>query len=431
MLWLAFWTPQGMVIPITTSLLTVVWGLGMVAMAGIPLNLLTSIVPSLLIAIGFTEDVHMISEYHERLARGLPKLEAIRDMLHETALPLLVTTLTTVVGFATLIFTDITMLIQFGVASCLGLTANFVVTFLLAPLMLRLWPVPRRLRRSAFAEDSADGPAGAEEGFFPRLMERLGHFNVRHRVAIMVVAGLCTAGSLVGWWSLRVDTDFVSLLPRDSIVRQRIADLHQALGGALNFYVVVDTGRDDGIKDPNVLRKIAGLQDFLEKTGKVDKSVSVADYVRKVHREMNGGDPAFEVIPDSADQVAQYLLLLEAREFAKFVDFNASGANVVVRHNLTGSRAISSLRTEIEQYVKTNFPSTLLARPTGETILINNAVDYLAINELTSLSQAFVVIALIHAALFWSLKAGLLSMIPNVIPVLTVFGLMGLVGIPL
>ena len=423
-LWFGFWTPQAMLIPTTTSILTVVWALGLMAMAGIPLNLLTSSVPPLLIAIGFTEDVYLISEYHERLQRGLLKVEAIRDMLQEAALPLLITALTTVLGFATLLFTDITMLIQFGVASCLGLTANFVVTILLAPLMLRLLPVPRHLRRSLFAQSVGDG-------FFPRLMDRLGHFDLRYRGHIAVIAGLMGVASLIGWWSLRVDTDFVSLFPRDSLVRQRLADFDRALGGGLNFSIVVDTGREDGVKDPNVLRRIAGLQDFLEKTGKVAKSVSVADYLRKMNREMNGGDPAFEVVPDSADLVAQYLLLLEGREFEKFIDFNASGANVIVRHNLTGSRAISGLRTEIEGHIKKEFPPHIAARPTGEAILINNAVDYLAINALTSLSQTFVVIALIHSALFWSLKAGLLSMVPNALPVLTVFGLMGLVGIPL
>jgi hypothetical protein len=163
----------------------------------------------------------------------------------------------------------------------------------------------------------------------------------------------------------------------------------------------------------------------------VAKTVSIADYIRKMHREMHGGDPAFEVVPDSADEVAQYLLLLEGRELLKFVDFNASGANIVVRHNLTGSWAISSLRKDIEGYIARELPPPLVARATGEAILTNNAVDFLAVNELTSLSSTFVVIGLIHAVLFMSLRAGFLSMIPNVIPVIATYGLMGLVGIPL
>lgn len=426
-LFVAFRTPQGMVIPVVTALVSIVWGLGAMALAGIPMNLLTAIIPSLLLAIGFTEDVHMIAEYHHRLERGLPKLDAIRDMLAESALPLLITTATTVVGFGSMIFTNVTMLIQFGQASAMALVGNFVATMLVLPLMLRWWSVPRRLRASAFEADAA---AGAGD-LIPRLMDRLGRFNLRHRRAIVLAAVLVCIVSVSGWLGLRVDTDFVTLLPKDSAVRQRIEDVNRSLGGAVNFYVVVDTGRPDGVKDPAVLRKIAELQDHLAGTGKVAKTVSAADYVRKMHREMNGGDPAFEVVPDSADTVAQYMLLLEGQDFAKFVDFEAAGANVVVRHNLTGSYAISGLRREIEEYVAREFPKTLIARPTGESILTNNAVDYLAVNELTSLSSTFLIIGLIHAALFMSLKAGLLSMIPNLVPVLAVYGLMGLVGIPL
>src|SRR5207249_7213971 len=114
-------------------------------------------------------------------------------------------------------------------------------------------------------------------------------------------------------------------------------DLHTSLAGGLAFYVVVDTGREDGVKDPAVLKTFARLQDFLAETGQIDKSVSLADYVRRMHREMHGSDPAFEVVPDGADLIAQYLLMLEGPELAKFVDFNASAANVVVRHNLSGS----------------------------------------------------------------------------------------------
>jgi len=423
-LFLAFRTPQGMVVPTATALLSIVWTLGAMAYIGVPMNLLTSVVPSLLIAIGFTEDIHMLVAYHASLEHGRPKLDAIREMLAESALPLTITSATTVVGFGTLIFTDVTMLVQFGVASSLGLTANFLVTMLVVPQMLRYWPVPRHIRRSAFAD-------GAREGPLLRFLDGLGRFNLKHRRAILVTAGLVAAGSLVGWLGLRVDTDFLTLLPKDSIVRQRVADFGRALGGALNFYVVVDTGRPDGVKDPQVLRKIAGLQDFLAGTGKVSKTVSVTDYIRKMHREMNGGDPAFEVIPDNADLIAQYMLLLEGRDFAKFVDFDASGANIVVRHNRTGSNAISALRHEIEDYIHREFPPTLVARPTGEAILTNNAMDFLAVNELQSLVSTFVVIALIHAALFMSFTVGFLSMIPNVIPVLSVYGLMGLVGIPL
>jgi hypothetical protein len=423
-LWLAFRTLQGVVIPLVTAVVSIIWGLGAMALVGIPLTILTGTIPSLLLAIGFAEDVHMISEYHHRLEQGADKATALWTMIDQAGLPLLVTTATTVLGFGSLVFTDITMLVQFGWASSMALVANFLVTFAILPLLLRVWRVPRRLRPAAFRADSS-------EGTLPRVLGRLAEFNLRHRATIFAVWGLLVAGSLVGWATLRVNTDLVSFFPERSVIRTRIDELHRSLAGGLAFYIVVDTGRDNGVKEPALLARMADLQTFLATTGLVDTSVSLADYVRRMHREMNGGDPALEVVPDSPDLVAQYLLTLEDPELAKFVDFTAAAANIVVRHNLSGSGDLSALLGRIDTWTAQHFPPTVRVRPTGEAILFNNASDFMAINEVTSFSLTFVVIAIIHALLFTSLKAGVLSMIPNLAPILCVYGVMGLLGIPL
>ncbi len=421
---LAFRMLQGVVVPLVTGLVSIVWGLGLMAIFGLPVNVITAIIPSLLIAIGFTEDVHMISEYHHLLESGHDKPTALRRMLEQSALPILITTFTTVVGFGSLVVTDITMLIQFGWAASMGLTANFFVTVTVLPILLKWWSVPRRIRVASFADES-------DRGGIPQAMEWLALMNLKYRRPILVAAAVLTGASLVGWYNLRVNTDFISYFPESSFIRQRTADLHRAMAGAVNFFIVVDTGQEDGIKDPALLRKIAALQEFLAGTGQVDKTVSVTDYLRKMHREMNGGDPAFEVIPDSREQVAQYLLTLDAKELAKYIDFKAAAANIVVRHNITSSWELSALLARVETHVKATFPAGVSVRPSGETILINNAADFMAINELTSFSSTFVIIGLIHALLFFSLRAGLLSLIPNVVPILFNFGLMGILGIPL
>ena len=423
-LFLALRTLQGVVIPIVTGLLSVVWALGAMALLGIPINVITAIIPSLLITIGFAEDVHMLTEYHHLLEAGRDKVAAVREMVTQTSLPVLVTTFTTVLGFGSLITTDITMLIQFGYASALGLTANYVVTVVALPILLLAWRVPGRRRRSPTPEPPGHDPV---QGW----IERLAAFNLRYRTPILVVAGLATAGSLVGWFTLRVNTDFVSYFPENSVIRQRTEDLHRSMAGAFNFFVVVDTHRENGLVEPAVLERIAGLQRFLEGTGEVDQTLSIADYLRKIHREMNAGDEAFDVVPATADEVSQYLLVLDAKETAKYLDFNGSAANIVVRHNITSSSQLSRLLKRLDAYVADHFPEEVKVRYTGEGILISNAADYMAINEITSFSSTFVIIGVVHALLFMSLRASILSLIPNLIPVLMNFGLMGLLGIPL
>jgi predicted RND superfamily exporter protein len=421
---LSFRMLQGVVVPITTAVVSIVWSLGLMALFDLPLTILTGILPSLLLVIGFTEDVHMISAYHAGLAQGEDKLTALRGMLKESALPILITTGTTVVGFGSLVTTDITMLIQFGWAASLGLTANFLVTMALLPPLLRFWRTPRRFRQARLADESTHGA-------IPRLMQRLGEFNLRYRVPILVVAGLLTLASLVGWYHLRVNTDLISFFPERSPLRTRIDDLHRSLAGGLGFYIVLDTGRADGAKDPAFLTLVAGLQDHLAATGMIDGSVSVADYLRTMNREMHAGDRAFETIPATSDEVAQYLIMLEGPELAKFLDFNASAANIVVRHNLAGSGDLSALLRRIDAWVAAHVPSHISVKPTGEAILFNNASDFMAINELTSFTWTFLIIGVIHALLFMSVKAGALSLVPNVVPILFNYGLMGLLGIPL
>jgi hypothetical protein len=123
--------------------------------------------------------------------------------------------------------------------------------------------------------------------------------------------------------------------------------------------------------------------------------------------------------------------MLEGPELAKFLDFDASAANIVVRHNVTGSGDLSALLRRIDAWTAAHVPSHISVRPTGEAILFNNASDFMAINELTSFTWTFLIIGVIHALLFMSIKAGALSLVPNVVPILFNYGLMGLLGIPL
>lgn len=422
-LFLGFRTPQGTVPPLVTGLVSIVWGLGLMAIFGVPINIITAAVPSLVLVIGFAEAVHLISAYHRQLAHGRDRQHALEEAIDEAALPITVTTATTVVAFATLILTDITMLIQFGYGATLALSANFVATLLGIPLILRLWPTPTRLRGSAFDADPDDGARN------PRI-ERAGDFILRHRLPISAGFALLAAASVVGWTTLRVDTDFISYFPEDAPIRQRMRDAQASLSGASAFYVVVESDRENGIADPAMLRQIASLQTFLESQPGIDKTISIADYVSVLHAELSGGANDGRIIPDSPDLVAQHLLLMDRAQIARFLDLPASTANILVRHNLTGSWELSRALDEIEAYAGAHVRGATV-RPTGLSVLTSRAADYMAVNELTSFLYTLLIIGAIHSALFMSVKAGFLSLVPNVIPVVYSFGLMGLLDVPL
>jgi hypothetical protein len=420
---LQFRVLQGLVIPLTTGIVSLVWTLGLMAVLGLPLNILTVMVPPVLIVIGSTEDVHLLTEYHRLLRAGEGKLAAIQGTLRRGVWPVVVTTGTTAVGFGSVATSTIPAQIHFGYASALGLTANFVVTMIVLPLLLLAFPVPRHLR--------AARRVSASKEVLPPIIDWLGRFNLRHRIAIAAISALLLLASLAGWLSIRVNTDQIDFYPEGAPLRQRAEDFHRSLTGFSEFHVVVDSGRDGGISDPTLLRAIVGLQDFLHGIGEVDRTVGVTDYLRTMHREMNGGDPAFDTIPETREQVAQYLLLMEGPELARYIDFNASAASLVVRHHITGTWQLSELLKRLDAYVAGHFPAGASVRFTGRTVLLRNAADALAINELVSLTTTFAVIGAIHSLFFMSIRIGLLSLIPNAVPVLLIYCVMGLLGIPL
>lgn len=424
-LFLAFRTLQGCAIPAATGLVSIIWVLGQMVLIGYPVNVITAIIPALMVAIGFTEDAHMISEYHHELEHGVEKMEAVRKTAVTTALPILITTFTTVIGFGSLVTSDITMLIQFGVASALGLTSNWIISSVLVPVILLYWPVPKVARAEHVAEE------GRVATGLTLFMRKVGHWDFRWRWPILTVTAVLVVLSVGGWYNLLVNTDFISFFKEDTFIRKRVKDVHESLAGLINFYIVVETGKDDGAKEPDTLRRVAALQDFLKGLGKIDNTISVTNYLRMMHREMNKEDPKFDAVPETPELVAQYLLTLDGQDIAKYVDYNYSTINVLVRHNITSSWELSQLLDQITSYVQKNFPKHLRVQYTGEGILINNAADYMAANQITGFGTTFLIIGLIHAAMFMSFKAGFISLLPNVVPIVFNFGLMGLLGIPL
>jgi predicted RND superfamily exporter protein len=250
-------------------------------------------------------------------------------------------------------------------------------------------------------------------------------------VPIAIGAGLITLGAVAACRWVRVDSDLVSYFREGSIIRTRMEDLHESLSGILTFYLVVETDDPDRVKSPEVLRQIDALQAFVASRASVDNTVSVADYVKTMHREMNGGETSFWAIPDDRDLIAQYLLMLDGQDLAKYVDYDYSTANVLIRHDRSSSWDLRALLREIDEWVAAHMPRSVRVRYTGESILINNAADSMAWNLVTGLGYTVGVVAVVNGLLFLSVKAGFLSLIPNVLPVAWALGVMGLLGIPL
>jgi predicted RND superfamily exporter protein len=409
-------------LPLLTGGLSIFATLGFMTLMGYQINVITAIVPALLIAIGCTEDIHMITEYFEGLRSGKNKKEAIMYMATKCALPITLTTATTVFGFSSLAFNKITILKQFGIVATFGLSINFLITIIVIPSFLQFMNVP-----GIFQKKKRNPLKRHIDSFIDWFIK----LPTQHKTLITVGTLFCIGLALAGCLRLKVNTDFISYFKEGSYIRQRVASIHKDLSGALNFNIIVEAGEEDKIKDPDVLRQIAGLQQYMDGLKVMDKSISIADYIKVMNREMHGGEKEMQKIPDSKNLVAQYLLLMSDDDIKSYVDSNYSTANIAVRHNITSSAELTAVLDKIKEYVNKNFSKDIAVRFTGEGVLINNAADYMASGQVTSLGSSLLTIFAVMAILFMSFKAGIISMIPNIIPIILNFGIMGWFGVPL
>jgi hydrophobe/amphiphile efflux-3 (HAE3) family protein len=412
---LAFRSLPGLLVPVSTTLLALVWTLGLVAAVGGSLNLVTAVVPPLILVVGFAYAIHLVSEYHDELRSDPEAREPVYAALTKVALPVALTGLTTAAGFLSLTVSPIGAIREFGIIATLGVVLAVATSLVSAPAVLALLPRPRL----------AAATTGAAT--FGRAMEALGRFDVRFRWPILLAAGIVAAFSIWGATRIRVSTEF---FPPDGVLRENIDAVNEHLEGANTIYVVLETEYRDAFREPVNLREVEQLQAWLDAQPEIGGSTSLVDYLKLINRGFHDDEPAHFVIPDSRRLITQLLFFAANDELRSFVDSRYQTANIVLRSKLTDSAGTARLVRRMEARLA-ELPRHLHWRVTGNGVIVSHTIDDIARGQVLSLSVAFLIIFAILAVLFTSARVGFLALIPNALPVLAYFGVLGLTGVTL
>ncbi|MDO8597116.1 MAG: MMPL family transporter, partial [Sulfuricaulis sp.] len=272
----------GAVEPMLSAGLSILWTFGFMGACGFPLTILTAIVPSLVIVIGRAEDTHLISEYMHGIAATRDRQKAIHYMARKIGLPIFINSATTALGFFSNAITDIALIQQFSYVTGFAMLANLVSTVLVVPLSLSL--VGPRQPVQSHAEE------GKVSVLTAWLAEKIIVLTDRHATTIIVFmsAVIVVFGALAT--TVRVNNDPLSYFRRDAPIVRDSATVHRDLSGMQIFYIALTADRPDAFRDPAYLKKVEAVQRYLDKSGQLDKSVSLADHVAWVNREMHDGD---------------------------------------------------------------------------------------------------------------------------------------------
>ena len=419
---LSFRTLPGVIAPLLTVGIGVIMTLGTIAALGYSLSMISVLVPPLLMILGFSYSVHVTSEYHQQRRKPDTKNTAVLQTLKHMTLPVILTGLTTIAGFIALMANPISAVKEFGVFASIGVIYITALSVTFTPALLKA------LDRNPGAW--ATGGTTRYGAAFDNFVDRIAQFDLNHRRKIFIAFGIITLLAIAGITNIHVSTESITNFDPDSDVRKGFDVVNEKLGGANQFYIVIEGDYPDTFKDPQNLQALKDLQTWLEQQPEIGGTVSVADYLMLINQAFNDNDPAFHAIPESKRLITQLLFLSSSDELDRIVDTRFKTANIVVRSRVINSDRMSALLERIKPQLE-KLPDHLAPVVTGNPVLISETLTDIIVGQARSVGLALVFVYAILTVMFMSQRIGLVALIPNIIPVAVYFGSLGFFGISL
>ncbi|RMF11616.1 MAG: RND family transporter [Candidatus Dadabacteria bacterium] len=416
---LSFRNVRGVVLPLASVVLAEIWMVGTMAAAGVPFYTVTSMLPVLILAVGIAYAVHLVTHAQVDLGRHPDKQEALVTTMNGLWMPMLMTTLTTAAGFLSMLTSELVPMRWFGVFAAIGVSYAFIISFLLIPAAFALLPAPKR----------KDKPMA-----FGGYLDWMTRIVVHHPRRVLAAFGLAMLVSSYGLSQIDVDSSLVSEFRPSDPIRQADEILNARFAGTNTLDAMIDTGRQDGVLDPQILKGLIRMQQAAESDPLVGDSSSIAEFLAEMNKVMHAGEAAWKIPPEASDLAAQYLLLYSFSgapdDFDAFITSDYRQAHLRIQLKNDSSHAATHLIHALQ--AKTGeWLGDAKVDYAGTAYTIHRFSDLVITGQIKSLVAALVLIFALCLWLFHNLWDAALAMLPVSMAVVVCYGVMGLVGLPL
>lgn len=397
--------------------------MGVFGMFGVMMNPVTNIIPPLIMALALSETIHIFSLMDRRVLDAFPdKRQAMASVLKEASLPCFLTVIMSVVGFMSLSVSQIPAIKQFAYMAAVGCVFEFLYAFFLMPPIL-LFFAPEKLYR--------DYDTQVQDGF-TRVIQGIHRLVERHNKLIIVAIGILML--VAGWFAtkIQVDTNLVEYFKKSSPVRISVDFVEKRLGGVNSLDISLQSSEEDAFKDPVNLKIVENIQNYIKSLKSVDVTISLADFVKRMNKSFHREEQRYYTIPDSKKLITQYLLLYGSNDIEDYINESYDHARIAVRISEHSSAKQEKLIETIQEYIQKISAPGLDIKITGRSAKEVSTIGAIVQSQVSSLGIAAITITIIMALVaFRSLFIGLLSLVPNICPLILNFGVMGAFGIPL
>jgi predicted RND superfamily exporter protein/outer membrane lipoprotein-sorting protein len=433
-LFAAFRTRQGMFLPLATAILAVACGLGVMGAFGIPMDVFNATTPILILAVATGHAVQMIKRYYEEyyLLRATSKLspkeandQAVINSLIKVGPVMITAGAVASLGFFSLVVFEISTIRTFGIFTGVGILAALILELTFIPALRSVLAPPN----DAESQREHKGQAWDKAThLFAEWITGPMRLRVYLGFALLIVV------ALAGMSQVQVNNSLKSYFSPDFKFQRDDRVLNDRLGGTNALSLLVEGKNDDAIKNPKTLKAMDDLQHLIDQQPYVGKTMSIADFIKRMNQAMHSDDPAFYKIPEDQNLISQYLLMYsmsgEPGDFDSYVDYGYRMANMTVFLKTDSTAYTEELITKIKVFAAANFPGEVKVRFGGlaGAVALNEVMVH---GKILNILQIASVVFLIASLVFRSLVAGILVLLPLLIAVLVNFGLMGWTGISL
>lgn len=420
-----FRSVRATVISICVVIIGVMWAFGILGLLQYEITVLTALIPPLIIVIGIPNCIFLINKYQQEVKKHGNQAKSLQRVISKIGNATLMTNVTTASGFATFIITDSKLLTEFGVVASINILGIFILSLLIIPIVYSFMALPKTKHLKHLNKKWIDG--------FVSWMERI----VRHkRIAVYIVSIILLVLSIIGIYQIDISGSPIEDMPRKTEFFKDIRFFESEFDGVMPLEIVINTQRQKGVMKPATLRRMDRLGEVIRDIPELSDPVSVVNLVKYSKQAFYSGIPKYYQLPTS--QESSFIMEMAKNSggsgdlLKNFVDSTGQYARITTYMKDTDTERMEAIEEELKQETAKIFPEDRYdVMMTGKSLLFLKGTKYLVRNLILSLALAIGLIGLFIAYLFRSFRMIVISLIPNLLPLLVTAGVMGFVGVPI
>jgi uncharacterized protein len=412
-------------ITLLVVLIGVTWAFGFIGWFRYEITVLSALIPPLIIVIGVPNAVFLINKYQQEIKKHGNQAKSLQRVISKIGNATLMTNITTASGFATFVFVKSSLLREFGVLASVNIISIFILALLIIPIIYSFMPLPKKKHLNHL-----------EKRWIENVVDWMEKTVKEQRIAIYFATVLVIVLGIIGVYKIRVSGSLIEDMPKSKAFYKDIKFFENEFGGIMPLEILVDTKKEKGVMKLSVLKKMEKINETIESFPELSKPISVNNLVKYSKQAYYRGNPKYYQLPTSQEQSYIFSYTKNSNSdsgmLKSFVDSTGRYARITTFMKDIGTDKMEIIQERLQAVIAKEFPSDKFnVTITGKALVFIKGTNYLITNLVFSLSLAIILIALFMAWMFRSPQMILISLLPNILPLLITAGLMGFFDIPI